>query len=102
MSSPETDLAQDRATRNLARGLFDTRLAQVKSDFAARGIGGRIKDRLGNDARMAATTTLEIAKAQKGVVAGTAAALALWFARKPILAWASKLLPADQEEQGSE
>ena len=102
MSEPETSLAADRATRNSARSLFDARLAQVKSDDAARGIGGRIKDRVIADAQNAASTSLEIAKAQKGVVAGTAAALALWLARKPILAWVSALRPANQEEQGSE
>jgi hypothetical protein len=102
MTDPATRLAADRAARDTARGLFDIRLAKLRGDLAERGIGGRIKDQIGSDAKHALGTALEIADSQKGVIAGTVAALALWLLRAPIIAWVSDLLPTEDEETDSE
>jgi len=87
----------DRAVRDAARGAFETRLTQIRSDLEARGIGGRIADRLGQEARDAFDEAMDVAEQNKGVVAGTIAALALWFLRNPIIAWLEGLLGHDAE-----
>lgn len=86
MTGPEERLMQDRANRNAARSLVDAELAQIKADLAARGIGGRIADQASSEVKQAANTALAVAKESKGIIAGTVAALGLWFFRKPIAA----------------
>jgi len=82
----------DRGIRNAARGLFDQRLAQVRQDIEARGVGGRIADKAASDARDMLDEALEVADQNRGVVAGTVLALLLWFFRNPIMAWAEGLI----------
>jgi hypothetical protein len=91
MSEAESKLAQDRGNRRAARGLFDTRLAQVKTDLAARGVGGRIKAKAQDDAVSAIKQGVDIAKESKGIIAATAGALALWVFRAPLLSAAREL-----------
>jgi len=73
-----TGFEADRANRKAARVLFDRRLAQVKQDLAARGIGGRIAAKAKGDA-------LAVAKDNKGLIAASLAALAAWAFRKPLI-----------------
>ena len=81
-----------RLARDAARAAFDARLAHVRGDLEARGLGGRIADKVGEDARDALDQALDVARESKGVIAGTVTALALWFLRHPIIAWAEELL----------
>lgn len=94
-------LENDRAVRNAAREAFDTRLAQVKLDLKARSLGGRVVDKVSKEANEALEEAVEIADQNRGVVAGTIAALALWFLRNPILAWTTGRQESDanQEEE---
>ena len=78
------DLREDRALRDAARESFDANVAQVKADFAARGIGGRIAARVTREVRTTAVQAAEIADDNRGIVVGTLSALAFWFARKPL------------------
>lgn len=89
-------LEADKAVRNEARRAFDTRLAQVRQDLNARGIGKRITDKLGEEAREIISETIDVASESKGIIAGTLAALALWFFRNPIVAWIDELLDRDK------
>jgi hypothetical protein len=98
MNRPEQQLEVLRMARDAARGAFDARFEQVRSDLEARGVGGRIVDKLGEDARDALGQALDVARESKGVVAGTVAALALWLLRHPIVAWADGLLERDTEK----
>ncbi len=98
MSNPADPHAQARNRRNAARAAFDRRLAQVRGDLMAHGLGGRIKDTVSLGARDALNEVIDIADSQKGVVAGTMAALLLWFMRHPILAWLSDSLGMEDEE----
>lgn len=84
MSDSERRFIDDRTTRNAARSLFDTRLAQIKGDLAARGIGGRLADKAKADALALAQESLAVAKESKGIIAATAGALLLWAFRNPI------------------
>ncbi len=91
-------LAEARAARDAARVEFDTKLAELRGDPAARSIGGRVADRLASDARAAMHQALDVAGESKGIIAGTIAALALWFLRNPIIAWIEQLLGEGEPE----
>lgn len=89
-------IREDRANRSAARGLFDANLQQVRADLEARGVGGRIADKAKSEVTEAMAQGLEIAAESKGVIAGTVAALALWFFRAPLIAALQGLF--DREE----
>ena len=93
MAAPVTSLALAKADRNAAYDAFQIRLAQVQEDLAARGVGGRIADRAGEAMSEAADVAVE----HKAVIAGTLAALAVWFLRRPLIAWLAGLWPDDDE-----
>ena len=76
-----------RATRNDARARFDTTIEQMKPDFTVHSVSTRLTNKLTGDAKATAAYALDIARENKGVVAGTLAAIALWFLRNPIIAW---------------
>lgn len=96
MNKADQRLNEDRANRRAARGLFDQKLAQVKTDYAARGLGLRIKAKAADQSKAALLQGLEVAKESKGIIAGVIAALLLWFWRNPLLARAKQLLRNDQ------
>ena len=87
-----------RTARNTAKGAFDARLATLRGEIAERGVAGRIADAAKDEAAAALAQGLDIARESKGIIAGTAAALALWFLRNPIIAWAEALLGEDDED----
>lgn len=93
---------ETRRARDATRAIFDARLAQVRQDLDARGIGGRIADRLGDEARDLFHDALEVADESKGVIAGTVGALGLWALRKPIIAWILALLEDDAGDEDTE
>jgi hypothetical protein len=86
-----------RSARDSARAVFDERLAHVRADIETRGVGGRIADKLGEDARQALGEALDVASESKGVIAGTTAALALWLLRNPITAWVEGLISTNED-----
>ena len=85
-------LAEARAARDTARANFDAQLAQLRGEPATHSIGGRIADRLSDDARAGLDHVLDVASENKGVIGATIAALALWFLRHPIIAWVERQL----------
>jgi hypothetical protein len=86
MSEAERQLAENRATRSAARRLFDRRFARIKGDVEAHGgIGGKVKNEAGKKLIDAADQGLAIAAESKGIIAGTLAALGLWFFRGPLV-----------------
>lgn len=92
-------LEQAKAARNDAYEAYRQQLAQVQEDFAARGIGGRIADRAGE----ALADAAEVANENKGVIAGTFAALLLWLLRGPIIEmlgrfWAEHMERTDDDD----
>ncbi|MEQ1542104.1 MAG: hypothetical protein HOO94_00855 [Novosphingobium sp.] len=105
MTEAERRLMEDRSTRNAARGVFDTNLAQVKADLEARSIPGRIADKADREVREAIAAGLDVASESKGIIAGTLAALVLWFFREPVLAQLKHLFtqaePARVQDDGA-
>jgi hypothetical protein len=91
MPTSMTALEQAKAARVLAHERFQSRLLQVQEDLSARSVGGRIADR----AAEAVDQAVDVAKDSKGVIAGTIAALVLWFFRHPIM----DRITRDREEQ---
>jgi hypothetical protein len=87
-------LASDRLARDAARERFDEKLKQVREDLGARGAGGRILDRVTEDARDMFDEALDVADENRGVIAGTIAALMIWFFRSPIIAAAERTIGA--------
>lgn len=83
MGKASRQLDSDRAARRSARRRFDSRLEQVKQDLTVGAMTSRFKRR----ARNTVDEAIEITVGNRAVVAGTVAALGLWFLRKPILAW---------------
>lgn len=92
MSDPGLRLAKDRAAREAALAVFNANLAQVRADFVARGIGGRIADKAGKEVRAGFDEALAIADDNKGIVAATIAALTLWLLRHPLIEALQSLL----------
>ena len=97
MTDAESRLAEDRANRKVARGLFDSRLTQVKADLAARSVPGRIKAKATDEMAKGIEQGVTIAKESKGIIAGTVAALALWFFREPLWALGKGLIAGKQD-----
>ena len=96
MSDLGARLAEDKALRDAALQLFKSDLALIRGDLDERGIGARAKDRLGEAALSMVDDAIGIAEDNKGWVAAGTAAVVLWFARKPILAWLADLLEGEE------
>ncbi|MBW8784825.1 MAG: hypothetical protein JF593_09330 [Novosphingobium sp.] len=100
MSAVERRFLDDKTMRDAARAVFDARLVQVKTDLAARGVGGRVADQLGEEAKVGFDYAVEVAKTNRSIIAGTIAALVLWLIRHPLVAAANELLGTDIDIDG--
>jgi len=87
-------LEQAKIARNAAHDAFQQQLAQIRADLAARGIGGRIADRAGE----AMVDAAEVANENKGIIAGTFAALVVWFLRGPIIGLLARFWQSGDED----
>ena len=99
MSDLARRLAEDKALRGAALGLFKSDVALIRGDLDERGIGPRAKDRLGEAALGMLDDGIDYVEDNKGWVAAGTAAVVLWFARKPILGWLADLLDGSQDEE---
>jgi hypothetical protein len=81
----EKAMLEDRMLRDAARALVDADVANLKANYAARGIGDRIKSRLEDGAAVVLEEAVAVADDNKGVIATLVAAIGLWFARQPIM-----------------
>lgn len=85
MTDPLRQLSEDRLLRDAAKTLVLADIERVKADFAAKTVGKRALDR----AKDGAVELFETAQAKAGDNVGILAmlfgAVALWFARNPIL-----------------
>ncbi|WP_305095972.1 hypothetical protein [Croceibacterium aestuarii] len=98
MSALERQLADDRALRDAALAVFQADLRFIKEDLAARGVGGRIADRLGDSALDMVDDAVDYAESNKGQIGAAVAAVAIWFARVPILNGLADLFGLESDE----
>jgi hypothetical protein len=82
----EIRLAEFRALREESWRLVRDDLARLKSDMGMRGIGERVRDRIGEEAHEAWDYTRDVAAEHRGIVVATIAALIAWVLREPIIA----------------
>lgn len=85
MTRLREQVLEDRHIRDAARALVETDVANLRADLAVKGLGGRAVDRLTDGAIEVYDEAIEVAADHKGALAAIIAALALWFARHPIL-----------------
>jgi hypothetical protein len=78
-------LREDRHVRDAARALVEADLKNLRADLSVRSMGDRAVDRLTQGASEVYEEAIEVAADNKGALAAIIAALALWFARHPIL-----------------
>lgn len=84
-------LDEARSARDVARDALKSQTEQVRQDYAARGIGGRVVDAAVEEAKKAASEAKSIAMDSKGIIAGTIGLLGLWAFRRPLIAKAEQL-----------
>ncbi len=73
MSAAEHQLADDKALRDAALAVFQADLRFIKEDLAARGVGGRIADRLGDSALDMVDDAVDYAESNKGQIGAAVA-----------------------------
>ena len=93
-------IAEFRALRDAAWAVVHADLAMLRNDLAARGIGERIKDKVGEEAHEVWDQARDVAGEHKGIVAGTILALVAWLLRAPIGHAISALIGGDEEHPG--
>lgn len=98
MSLADAKLAEDKALRDAALAVFRDDLRFIREDLDARGVGGRIADRLGDATMDMVDEAADYAEDNKGQVAAAAAAIVLWFARAPLLHGLASMLGIEVEE----
>lgn len=96
-------LREDRMLRNSAHALFKADLANLRGDLAAKSVGDRIVDRIHEGAVDIFEEAVELADSNRGIAAGLAGAVVLWFARDPIMSLLTDdEAPADYDDQEHE
>lgn len=91
MSQVGSNIAAARVRRDAAREMFDARLAAIKADLDARGIGSRMAGTVVGEASEAIDVGFDVAREHKGLIAGTIGALLLWIFRQPLFGAAVSL-----------
>jgi hypothetical protein len=83
-NADEIRLAEFRALREEAWRLVRADFTRLRHDLEQRGIGERIKDRIGEEAHEVWDYTLDVAAEHRGIVAAAIAVLTAWLLRGPI------------------
>lgn len=83
--------------------MFDSRFVRTRQDMKPGALVSRATGQIQRQASDAFDEAAEIASENRVVVAGTLAAVAVWFLRKPIMSWLdSKLDSEDQLEEDAD
>jgi len=101
MSKASRQLDEDRALRDRARSRFEARLGKARDDMTPAAIGDRVTGQVKRQARDTLDEAIEVADGNRAVVAGTIGALAIWFLRRPILAWLGRKLASVIDKKDS-
>ena len=98
MTGLEQQVLQEKAVRNAARKQFDNRLMLVRHDLEEQSVPARLAARISAEARSAFDEAAAVAEDNKPVVAGTIAALTLWFFRESVLRRIAALFCKDEDQ----
>ena len=99
MSDTSEDIAAARALRDEARAIAISNFSEVRADLSPHTISQRIKHKASNEAMTVLDETRAVVADNKLVIGATIAALAGWFARRPLtkafrrVALTKKLVP---------
>ncbi len=85
MNHLESRMKEDKALRDAARALVQADIAHLKSDISDKGIGERMLDNISEGAKDVFESAAETADNHRGTLAALIGAVALWFARNPIM-----------------
>ncbi|MBX7534206.1 hypothetical protein K3175_00885 [Qipengyuania sp. GH1] len=85
MIDRKTQMLADKHLRDSARALVDADIEHLKADLAHKGVGERILDRAKEGAIDLYEDAIDLADDNKGAFTALLAAVAVWFARHPIL-----------------
>lgn len=102
MTWRRTRMIEDRQMRDAARALVAADVRNLRGDLSARGLRDRAADRVTSGAAVVYDEAIDAAREHKGVVAAIVAALALWFARHPILAALGLRSDDEAEDENSD
>ncbi len=97
MSKLDQQFREDRALRNSALAMFKADIEHVKTGLSGKSLAERTVSRVMAGAKDALETTGEKAGDSKGVLAVVVAAIAVWFAREPIMEAFNNELDAKSE-----
>jgi hypothetical protein len=78
-------MLEDRILRDAARALVEQDISNLRANLTAKTISERAVNRIAAGASDVYDEAVEVASDHKGALAAIIAALALWFARHPIL-----------------
>lgn len=98
MSTPDERWQHDRALRDAALRLVKADIALVRDDLAARGVGTRVADRVGDAALETLDDAVGYAQDHRGQVAAAITALVLFLFRGPLLDALAALIGDDEAE----
>ena len=98
MSTPDERWQHDRALRDAALRLVKADIALVRGDLAARGVGTRVADRVGDAALETLDDAVGYAQGHRGQVAAAITALVLFLFRGPLLDALAALIGEDAAE----
>ena len=102
MSEALARFRQAKAERERTREQFDARIARIRADIDERSVGGRIADRVSEDAKAMLDEAQHLADTHRGIIAGTFAGVALWLFRNPLLDLAGRVFHrGDQQDDRS-
>ena len=99
MSDTPEDIAAARALRDQARAIAISNFGEVRADLSPHTISQKIKQKASSEAMDLLDETRVVAADNKIIIGATIAALAGWFARKPLtkafrrVALTKKLVP---------
>ena len=105
MSDRKTRMIEDRYLRDSAKALVEADIKHLKADFAHKSLGERAVDRFTLGAMDLYEEAIEVADDNKGALSALIAAIAVWFARNPILSLlglSSEDEEDDEWDQGDE
>jgi len=85
MNTLKRQMLEDKALRDTAHSLITADAAHVRNIFSKGSLGKRVAGRIGDGASDVYQKASDTAGNNGGILTAVAGAIALWFARKPII-----------------